>query len=578
LRKTASPALVFVLVAAFVLSMSGAAWSAPAPTISLSSVGSRYTGADIPIKGYIGYTDESQSKTIVVQRNINGTWTDQGSTSGHLLDGAYTGATQQVTTAGTVQFRTRLYFGSTLLATSNTIDVIVKQGTAPAPTVTGSISLYTVGSRYVGGTFTAKGYISGNNIGVSKDVVVQRLMPTGNWAETAHQHGITGQGTYGITGVPVPTTPGTYKYRTQMFYNGSLLLATSNEISVVVKALTIDPVPPPPSDLTDPNVKPAPVTEQRSVDGTKSCQTLTVAVSYQQRTNTWQWDSTTGKWVPLWSGWTTYQTTKRQATVADCVNLVQTVASDALLPDIQIKQLNKCGAGDLAATNNTCFKIVNPAPYVADFPQLNGKKLLKFPVLTMNSGDGPAEVIADRTGTDATAWKAYQTFYRPNGERQSQVAPNVRFYFAGDGHNHWHFTDFDDYWIKDLNGNTLRTAEKHGYCLLDNTTLTSMQGQSGVPAEPVYVEASTCGEGLPNALTILQGLSKGWGDTYPTSLPDQALDITGLPDGRYKVGVTADVVGAIREKNENNNTATMEISISGNTVTTYPATAVGGVN
>ena len=73
-------------------------------------------------------------------------------------------------------------------------------------------------------------------------------------------------------------------------------------------------------------------------------------------------------------------------------------------------------------------------------------------------------------------------------------------------------------------------------------------------------------------------MSRGWGDTYDTSLPDQAIDITDLPDGRYRVGITADILGAVRESDETNNTATMEISISGNTVTTYPSTATGGLS
>ena len=201
--------------------------------------------------------------------------------------------------------------------------------------------------------------------------------------------------------------------------------------------------------------------------------------------------------------------------------------------------------------------------------------MLKFPVLTMNSGAGPAEVIADRSSADEKDWAAYQTYYLPDGTRQSKESPGVSFYFAGDGHNHWHFTDFDFYWIEDLDGNRLRTAEKHGYCLQDNTTLA---GIPGAPVNPVYTDADSCGKGLPNALTIIEGLSSGWGDTYPTTLPDQAIDITNLPDGRYRVGVSVDWIGAVTESNNENNTAVMEITISGNTVTTHPETAAGGVN
>jgi len=321
---------------------------------------------------------------------------------------------------------------------------------------------------------------------------------------------------------------------------------------------------------------PAPVTEKRTIDTELICTSLTVKTADQERTNTWQWDGT--KWVDNWSAWKTVSTGTRKATAKDCVNEVSTPPSDALLPDIRIKTLNKCGAGDLAATNNTCFKIVNPNPYNEDFPALEGLKLLKFPVITLNVGDGPAEVIAERSSTSATDWKAYQTFYRPNGDRQSVYEPQVDFYYAGDGHNHWHFTDFDNYWIESLSGTVLRSAEKHGYCLEDNTTWSGMTGQPGVPTSPVYANATTCGLGLQNTLDIIEGLSKGWGDTYPSSLPDQAIDIGGLPNGRYRVGITADALEVMKESNESNNTATMEITISGDTVTTHPETATGGLN
>jgi len=328
---------------------------------------------------------------------------------------------------------------------------------------------------------------------------------------------------------------------------------------------------------TDPPGKPANVTETRSNVVSANCQTLKVTVSNQTRTNTWQWNGTA--WVDNWSAWTnTGAQTTRQATSADCVNLVASLSSDVLLPDIRIKNLDKCGAGDMQATGGKCFLIRNPNPSNPDFPALNGIKFLKFPVITLNVGAGPAEVIAERSSTGTNNWTAWQTFYRPNGVRESQVAPNTEFYFAGDGHNHWHFKDFDNYWIESLSGTVLRTAEKHGYCLEDNTTWSGLNGQPGVPSAPVYANATTCGQGLPNTLSLIEGLSRGWGDTYSTSLPDQGINISGLPDGRYRVGITADAIGAVRESNENNNTATIEISISGNTVTTYPATATGGLS
>ena len=71
---------------------------------------------------------------------------------------------------------------------------------------------------------------------------------------------------------------------------------------------------------------------------------------------------------------------------------------------------------------------------------------------------------------------------------------------------------------------------------------------------------------FPDATTILHGLSVGWGDTYPATLPDRAIDVTGLPDGNYTVKVTADWQNFWQEANESNQSATALIRITGNSV------------
>ena len=69
----------------------------------------------------------------------------------------------------------------------------------------------------------------------------------------------------------------------------------------------------------------------------------------------------------------------------------------------------------------------------------------------------------------------------------------------------------------------------------------------------------------------MHGLSVGWSDTYPTTLPDQGIDITGLPDGTYLVKVTADWQQLWEETDETNNAASATIRIEGDTVTLLSA-------
>jgi hypothetical protein len=82
----------------------------------------------------------------------------------------------------------------------------------------------------------------------------------------------------------------------------------------------------------------------------------------------------------------------------------------------------------------------------------------------------------------------------------------------------------------------------------------------------VYAPALACGRDRPDATTIVHGLSVGWGDTYPATLPDQAIDVTGLPDGDYTVKVTADWQNLWQETNESNQSASALIRITGNSV------------
>jgi hypothetical protein len=73
-------------------------------------------------------------------------------------------------------------------------------------------------------------------------------------------------------------------------------------------------------------------------------------------------------------------------------------------------------------------------------------------------------------------------------------------------------------------------------------------------------------------LRVTMGHSRGWGDTYPWGLVGQYLDITGLPDGRYRLRVTADGNSADRsdrflDSDETNNSTWADLQITGDTVT-----------
>jgi len=251
-------------------------------------------------------------------------------------------------------------------------------------------------------------------------------------------------------------------------------------------------------------------------------------------------------------------------------------AATGLLPDLRMRNLNTCSAAERTQASGNggtgCFYIHTDTTG----PEA-GLRLLKFPATTFNLGDGPMEVRSTRTdpGAGTASWSggATQRIYDED-DSYTDVASPATFYWesvpngASDshGHQHWHMLNFDDYSIV---GHPGAADEKHGFCLQDNTTA------PGVTSAATYPNTTSCGYQQPNATSIVHGLSVGWGDTYPSSLPDQGIDIGGLPDGTYTVTVEADAQNVVQEKIETNNSVSAQVTIVGNRVT--HVTASGGI-
>ncbi len=62
------------------------------------------------------------------------------------------------------------------------------------------------------------------------------------------------------------------------------------------------------------------------------------------------------------------------------------------------------------------------------------------------------------------------------------------------------------------------------------------------------------------------GVSVGWGDLYSYRLPDQYLDITGLPAGRYRLRALADPAAQFVELDKTNNVTWIDLELTRTTV------------
>ena len=89
----------------------------------------------------------------------------------------------------------------------------------------------------------------------------------------------------------------------------------------------------------------------------------------------------------------------------------------------------------------------------------------------------------------------------------------------------------------------------------------------GAPQSAVY---TTCNP-------TVQGLSVGWGDRYGPTLPGQAIDITGDPEGDYDLRIHSDPGERLVETDETDNVSCIRLHINPAARTFQPIGICGAV-
>ena len=187
---------------------------------------------------------------------------------------------------------------------------------------------------------------------------------------------------------------------------------------------------------------------------------------------------------------------------------------------------------------------------------VNGRRLLRYSTTVVNVGAGRFEVHGQRASTGQAEMSLIQRIFNDAGGWRDVTTPGAMI-FGGDGHNHWHVRDLQQQEVFRLdNGANVGRSDKRWFCFWDNVRYRLTL--PGAPQSPVYQETGCGGAG---SLEAAMGLSIGWGDIYPSSLPDQNVNITGLADGRYRLVVTADPFNWFAETNEANNTTSVDFEL-----------------
>jgi hypothetical protein len=225
-----------------------------------------------------------------------------------------------------------------------------------------------------------------------------------------------------------------------------------------------------------------------------------------------------------------------------------------------------CGGDDLGAAAEPDPPVGSPVlPDLMPKPQNNvltqkvkGRWRIRFNTIIVNVGEGDflLRAVRDVRG----GWDSEQDIpYSEEGARRVPVrAPIV---WGGDGHEHWHIERVALVRLVPLSkdGRVEQGAKplvdtKVGFCFYDHT----LELPSGL-AEARY-SAKTCGK--EDTTVVGMGLSPGWNDTYRMGLPGQAIDVTDLPDGTYRLYTDIDPQGWFQEASTRNNRTWIDLELS----------------
>lgn len=199
---------------------------------------------------------------------------------------------------------------------------------------------------------------------------------------------------------------------------------------------------------------------------------------------------------------------------------------------------------------------------------------LAFSALTWNAGPGKLEVEAfgDGTGGPLTA---YQVFYS-GLDRATRQQRGVVIWHAP--HKHFHFDSFARYDLVPTDSDTvLRTSGKNSWCIVDTNVVDSSLDHYNPSTFNLFSSPlNACGTERTARWARLT-MSVGAGDLYSQSLPGQAFDITGLPNGMYRIRVTANPDARIGEASYANNVSYRRIRIEGRPGQARHAVAISNI-
>jgi hypothetical protein len=186
--------------------------------------------------------------------------------------------------------------------------------------------------------------------------------------------------------------------------------------------------------------------------------------------------------------------------------------------------------------------------------QVSGStKRLRLTNTVANRGDGPLEVRPQNDAGSKTTVAIQRIYTHSKAGTWSLAAEKeVGTFVFHPAHNHWHLEGFARYDLLNRNGKVVRSSRKVSFCLVDSVFVADPP-----PHAAPWAYNHACSQSEE------QGISVGWGDIYSWKLAGQSVNITGLPNGRYRLRSTADPADRIEETDETNNASVIRFKLRG---------------
>jgi hypothetical protein len=194
--------------------------------------------------------------------------------------------------------------------------------------------------------------------------------------------------------------------------------------------------------------------------------------------------------------------------------------------------------------------VMAPASHLRAVRSPTGRQVLRMENRIVNIGAGPAELFGQRSS--ATEMRARQVITNAAGQRR-RFETGAELYFKsvpsrGGSYWKWQNAARFELWSLDATAHRaqmIRVGPKHDYCLRD---LKRVRFFAGVRRRPFFPHCNQ----TTSKREVTLGTSVGWADIYPSTYPDNWIDVTGLR-GCFAIVQRVDPGHHIFESNEANN-------------------------